>query len=92
MVVEHYAEHVDKDYFVDIVPTLVDNDPCIVGTVIHRDFSENTVFFLRQLTGPYKDPGKETIRGHFAMNCRYNSFHSSDSQINAVQERKLWIY
>jgi len=90
LVTHHYAEHTTKDYFIDIVPTLIDPDPCITGTVVHREMPNSTIFFLRELVGPYDNPPENSIRGHYALNSRYNSFHSSDSQSNAIRERKLW--
>lgn len=89
---EHYKEHSRKDFFPELVNSLVD-ERIVVGAATYRSNPSQSVSKFRELIGPYADgkriPG--TIRDDFAINFRENSIHGSDSNESALRELLLWL-
>jgi nucleoside-diphosphate kinase len=83
----HYAEHVDKPFYDDLVAFITS------GPVVAMEWSgESAVAVSRTLMGPTNPveapPG--TIRGDFALEITTNIVHGSDSLTSA--ERELAIF
>ncbi|MCR5761224.1 MAG: nucleoside-diphosphate kinase [Sphaerochaetaceae bacterium] len=83
----HYAEHVGKSFYGDLVK-FITSAP-IVAMVVE---GENAVASMRQLMGKTNPANAEigTIRGDFSQEMSYNTIHGSDSVENA--EREIAIY
>lgn len=87
MATQHYAEHVDKPFFPDLLSFITS------GPVVAMEWSgESAVSVARTLMGatdPTKaDPG--TIRGDLAIEVTNNLVHGSDSVESA--QRELGIF
>jgi nucleoside-diphosphate kinase len=87
---EHYAEHVEKPFFGELVEFLTRSPVfamCIEGP------ADNTFSLVRKVVGATKvddaEPG--TIRGDFATITTENLVHASDSHESATRELKLWF-
>ncbi|MCR4676788.1 MAG: nucleoside-diphosphate kinase [Sphaerochaetaceae bacterium] len=83
----HYAEHVGKGFYKDLVKFITSSP--IVAMVVE---GENAVTSMRQLMGKTNPAAAEigTIRGDFSQEMSYNTIHGSDSPESA--EREIAIY
>lgn len=85
---EHYAEHLDKDFFDDLF-NFITSSP-IVAMVVE---GEQAIDVLRQMMGatnPFQaKPG--TIRGDYGLDLTKNLIHGSDSPESAEREIDLFF-
>ena len=84
----HYAEHVDKPFYGDLVTFITS------GPVVAMEWSgENAIPAARSIMGPTDPvaapPG--TIRGDFAVEITENIVHGSDAPASAVRELALYF-
>ena len=84
----HYAEHVDKPFYGDLVAFITS------GPVVAMEWSgENAIPAARSMMGPTDPvaapPG--TIRGDFAVEITENIVHGSDAPASAVRELALYF-
>lgn len=84
----HYAEHVDKPFFPDLVEFITS------GTVVAMEWSgESAVEVARTLMG-VTDPKKAapgTIRGDFGLSITTNIVHGSDGTESAARELGIFF-
>ena len=84
----HYAEHVDKPFFSDLVEFVTSGD------VVAMEWSgESAISVCRDLMGA-TDPKKAlpgTIRGDFGIEVTQNLVHGSDSLESAKRELDLFF-
>lgn len=84
----HYAEHVDKPFFADLVDFITS------GPVLAMEWQgEEAVAVARALMGA-TDPKKAapgTIRGDFGLVTTENIVHGSDSVASAERELELFF-
>ena len=84
----HYAEHVDKPFFPELLSFITG------GPVVAMEWSGNSaVSVARTLMGP-TDPVSAppgTIRGDFATVITENIVHGSDSVESAERELSIWF-
>ena len=87
---EHYAEHVEKPFFGELVSFLVRSP---VFAMIVEGPADNTFSLVRTLVGATKvdDALPGTIRGDFATITTENLVHASDSHESAAREIALWF-
>jgi nucleoside-diphosphate kinase len=87
---EHYAEHVDKPFFGELVDFLTRSP---VFAMIVEGPADNTFSLVRKMVGATKvddaEPG--TIRGDLAAITTENLVHASDSHDSATREIALWF-
>lgn len=84
----HYAEHVGKPFFEDLV-AFITSGPVAAMAVEGRD-AVAQVRAMMGATDPIKSaPG--TIRGDFALQLSENIIHASDSVARAEQEVALFF-
>ena len=85
---KHYAEHVDKPFFDELV-SFVTSGPSIAMVVEGAD----AVAGLRQIMGATNplDATPGSIRGDFATEITYNIVHGSDSPESAEREINLFF-
>ena len=84
----HYAEHVEKPFFGDLVDFITSGD-VVVAKLSGRD----AVSVLRTLMGA-TDPAKSppgTIRGDLGIDITENLVHGSDSPESASRELALFF-
>jgi nucleoside-diphosphate kinase len=85
---EHYAEHVDKPFFAELVD-FITSGPTLALVVE----GEGAIGVVRQTMGATNPanaaPG--TIRGDFALSMPDNLVHGSDSAESAAREIALWF-
>jgi nucleoside-diphosphate kinase len=84
----HYAEHVEKPFFGELVD-FITSDPVVVA----RIEGESAIEAWRTLMGP-TDPVEAppgTIRGDFATVITENIVHGSDSAGSAARELSLFF-
>ncbi len=84
----HYAEHVDKAFFADLVEFITG------GPVVAMEWSgESAIAVARTLMGPTNPveapPG--TIRGDFGLVITTNIVHGSDGPESAARELALFF-
>lgn len=85
---KHYAEHVGKPFFDDLIDYITDG-PSLVAVIS----GENAISMLRRIMGP-TDPQDATpgsIRGGFATSVTRNIVHGSDSIESARREIALFF-
>jgi nucleoside-diphosphate kinase len=85
---EHYAEHVDKPFFRDLVG-FITSDPVVVA----RLEGEGAIDAWRTMMGP-TDPSSAppgTIRGDYGLEITQNLVHGSDSPTSAERELDLFF-
>jgi len=85
---EHYAEHLEKPFFGELV-RFITSGPVVVA----RLAGEQAVPVLRTLMGP-TDPAQAppgTIRGDFGTVITENLVHGSDSETSASRELALFF-
>jgi nucleoside-diphosphate kinase len=84
----HYAEHVDKPFFADLVGFITSGD-VVVAKVTGRE-AVSVVRAMMGVTDPAKSaPG--TIRGDLALGITENLIHGSDSKESAARELALFF-
>ena len=85
---EHYGEHRDKPFFVELVDFITG------GTVVVAKVTgDDAISVWRELMGP-TDPADAppgTIRGDLATEITENLVHGSDSPESAARELKLFF-
>jgi len=85
---EHYAEHVDKDFYPPL-RDFVTSGP-LLAAVLEGDEAVEVVRAINGATdGRKAAPG--TIRGDLSLSNRENLVHGSDSPESAEREIKLWF-
>ena len=85
---EHYAEHVDKDFYPPL-RDFVTSGP-LLAAVLEGDEAVEVVRALNGATdGRKAAPG--TIRGDLSLSNRENLVHGSDSEESAAREIGLWF-
>ncbi|WJZ03393.1 nucleoside-diphosphate kinase [Corynebacterium freiburgense] len=86
---KHYAEHVDKPFFGELVE-FITSAPLVAGVVE----GPRAIEAWRQLAGGTDPVGKATpgtIRGDFALEVATNVVHGSDSPESAEREIAIWF-
>ena len=85
---EHYAEHVDKDFYPPL-RDFVTSGP-MLAAVLDGDEAVEVVRLINGATdGRKAAPG--TIRGDLSLSNRENLVHGSDSPESAEREIKIWF-
>lgn len=85
---EHYAEHVDKPFFSELV-TFISSGP-VVAMAVEGEGAISAVRELMGATNPTEaTPG--TIRGDFGLAITENIVHGSDSAASAKRELHLFF-
>lgn len=84
----HYAEHVDKPFFPDLLEFITS------GPVVAMEWSgESAISVGRTLMGPTNPaeapPG--TIRGDFGLEVTFNIVHGSDGPDSAARELEIFF-
>lgn len=85
---KHYAEHVDKPFFGELISYITRSPICAM--VLE---AENAINLVRKLNGA-TDPEKAddgTIRKLYAVSKTENAVHASDCVESANREIKLWF-
>jgi nucleoside-diphosphate kinase len=85
---EHYAEHVDKPFFGELVD-FITSGPVVVARIT----GESAIDAWRTMMGPTDpiDAAPGSIRGDFATQIGENIVHGSDSPASAERELKLFF-
>lgn len=86
---EHYAEHVDKPFFGELVD-FITSAPLVAGVIE----GPNAIAAWRQLAGgtnPVEAATPGSIRGDFALEVANNVVHGSDSPESAEREIGIWF-
>ena len=84
----HYAEHVDKPFFPDLLEFITS------GPVVAMQVSgESAVGAVRTMMGPTNpvDAPPGTVRGDLALALTENIVHGSDSVESAQRELEIWF-
>jgi nucleoside-diphosphate kinase len=85
---EHYAEHVDKPFFEDLV-SFITSGP-VVAMAVEGEGATAVVRILMGATNPAESaPG--TIRGDLGLQITENIVHGSDSPESAKRELDLYF-
>ena len=85
---EHYAEHVEKPFFPELLAFITS------GPVAAMELSgENAVSVVRSMMGPTNpaDAPSGTMRGDLALDLTQNIVHGSDSVESAERELGIWF-
>lgn len=85
---EHYAEHVERPFFGDLVSFITS------GPVVAMEWSgESAIVVARTLMGATNpvEAGPGTIRGDFATEIGENIVHGSDSPDSAARELGIFF-
>jgi nucleoside-diphosphate kinase len=85
---QHYAEHVDKPFFEDLIEFITSGP--LVAAVVE---GPRAIEAFRQLAGA-TDPVKSatgSIRGDHALEVQNNIVHGSDGPDASEREIKLWF-
>jgi nucleoside-diphosphate kinase len=85
---EHYAEHVEKPFFDELV-SFITGGP-LVAIVFE---AVEAVPAARQLIGATNpvEAAPGSIRGDFALEVTFNMVHGSDSDDSAEREIQIWF-
>lgn len=85
---EHYAEHVEKPFFGELV-SFITGGP-LVAAVLE---GVNAVKAARQLIGATNpvEAATGSIRGDFGTEVTFNLVHGSDSDESAAREIGIWF-
>ncbi|MDO4908799.1 MAG: nucleoside-diphosphate kinase [Corynebacterium sp.] len=86
---EHYAEHVDKPFFGDLVD-FITSGPLVAGVLE----GPRAIEAWRQIAGgtdPVAKATPGTIRGDYALEVNSNIVHGSDSPESAAREIGIWF-
>lgn len=84
----HYAEHVDKGFFPDLLSFITS------GPVVAMEWSgDGAVAAARAIMGATNpaDAGPGTIRGDYALEVTQNLVHGSDSVTSAERELEIFF-
>jgi nucleoside-diphosphate kinase len=84
----HYAEHVDKGFYPDLV-AFIGRGPS-VALVVEGLNAQPVVRTLMGTTNP-RDAGPGTIRGDLALEVTENLVHGSDSPASAAREIAIFF-
>lgn len=85
---EHYSEHRDKSFFVELIKFITRSHVCAM--IIEGKNVIETVRKINGSTDPLQaDAG--SVRGQFALSKSENSVHSSDSIESAEREINIWF-
>src|SRR4029077_9570954 len=85
---QHYAEHVDKPFFGELVE-FITSSPTL-ALVLEGEGAIKVVRTTMGATNPV-DAGPGTIRGDLALAMPDNLVHGSDSAESAAREISLWF-
>ena len=85
---EHYAEHVEKPFFGELVE-FITSGPTL-ALVLEGEGAIATIRTTMGATNP-ADAGPGTIRGDLALSMPDNLVHGSDSPESAAREIALWF-
>jgi nucleoside-diphosphate kinase len=84
----HYAEHVEKPFFAELV-RFITRGP-LVAAVMEGHDAVTAARLVIGVTDPLEAvPG--SIRGDFGLEVTYNLVHGSDSDESAAREIALWF-
>jgi nucleoside-diphosphate kinase len=85
---EHYAEHVDKPFFGELVEFITRGT--LVAMVLE---GPEAVAAARQVIGATNpvEAAPGSIRGDFALELTFNMVHGSDSDESAEREIGIWF-
>lgn len=85
---EHYAEHVDKPFFGDLLEFITS------GPVVAMEWSGESVILSARSSMGATNPADATpgsIRGDLASELTENIVHGSDSPESAARELSIWF-
>ena len=84
----HYAVHVDKPFFNDLVAYITSTP---IAAIVFE--GNNAIELIRKTMGSTdpKKADKGTIRADFGIDIQNNATHGSDSPENAAKEIKLFF-
>ena len=84
----HYAEHVDKPFFGELVEFITGGP--LVAAVLE---GHEAVAAARQLIGATNpiEAAPGSIRGDFGLEVTFNLVHGSDSEESAAREIEIWF-
>lgn len=85
---EHYAEHVEKPFFNDLV-SFITSGPVFAMVVEGNNVVEVTRTLVGETNPTKAAPG--TIRGDYGIDLGRNIIHGSDSNESAEREIGLWF-
>ncbi|MCD3218259.1 nucleoside-diphosphate kinase [Mammaliicoccus sciuri] len=85
---EHYAEHVEKPFFNDLV-NFITSGPVFAMVVEGKNVVEVTRTLVGETNPTKAAPG--TIRGDYGIDLGRNIIHGSDSNESAEREIGLWF-
>lgn len=85
---EHYAEHVEKPFFNDLV-SFITSGPVFAMVVEGKNVVEVTRTLVGETNPTKAAPG--TIRGDYGIDLGGNIIHGSDSNESAEREIGLWF-
>lgn len=85
---EHYAEHVEKPFFNDLV-SFITSGPVFAMVVEGKNVVEVTRTLVGETNPTKAAPG--TIRGNYGIDLGRNIIHGSDSNESAEREIGLWF-
>jgi nucleoside-diphosphate kinase len=85
---EHYAEHVEKPFFGELVEFITSG--LTLALVVEGEGAISTVRTTMGATNP-ADAAPGTIRGDLSLSMPDNLVHGSDSQESAEREIGLWF-
>jgi nucleoside-diphosphate kinase len=88
LVEEHYAEHREKPFFVDVVDYLM-SGPVVAIAVTGTNAVPATRLMMGATNPIEAQPG--TVRGDFALTIDDNLTHSSSDEGAAQRELQLWF-
>jgi nucleoside-diphosphate kinase len=85
---EHYAEHVEKPFFGELV-SFITGGPLVVAVFEGHE----AVPAARQVIGATDplDAAPGSIRGDYALEVTFNMVHGSDSDESAEREIGIWF-
>jgi len=85
---EHYAEHVDKPFFGELV-SFITSGPLVAAVLEGHD----AVTAARQLIGATNplEAAPGSIRGDLGLEVTFNLVHGSDSDESAGREIAIWF-
>ncbi|KMT21082.1 nucleoside-diphosphate kinase [Clostridium cylindrosporum] len=84
----HYAEHVEKPFFPEIL-AYITRSP-IVALILEGEDAIAKVRAINGSTDP-KEAAEGTVRNLYAVSKSENSVHASDSVESAEREIKIWF-
>lgn len=85
---EHYAEHVEKPFFNDLV-SFITSGPVFAMVVEGKNVVKVTRTLVGETNPTKAAPG--TIRGDYGIDLGRNIIHGSDSNESAEREIGLWF-